>query len=207
MPSNEELGQSLRKKMPMFPKIAVREVVANAIIHQDFNMAGDSPMIEIFSDRIEITNSGVPLIDTQRFIDEPQSRNEDLASFTRRLNICEERGSGIDKITDQTEFYQLPAPKFSKTENHTKVILFSFKKLSKMTRKDKVRACYQHATLGYISSDRMSNSTLRKRFAIEDKNYSVASRIISDTLGEKLIKPSYPTNISKKQAKYIPFWA
>ncbi len=208
LPSNEELGQALRKKVSMFPEIAVREVVANAIIHQDFNMTGDSPMIEIFSDRIEITNSGVPLIDTLRFIDEPpQSRNEDLASFMRRLNICEERGSGIDKIIFQTELYQLPAPKFSKTENHTKVILFSFKKLSKMDRKDKIRACYQHAALKYISNDRMSNSTLRKRFAIEDKNYSIASRIISDTLGEDLIKPSDPTNKSKKQAKYIPFWA
>ena len=208
LPSNEQLGQALRKKVSMFPEIAVREVVANAIIHQDFNITGDSPMIEIFSDRIEITNSGVPLIDTLRFIDEPpQSRNEELASFMRRLNICEERGSGVDKIIVQTELYQLPAPKFSKTENHTKVILFAFKKLSQMDRKDKIRACYQHATLKYISNDRMTNSTLRERFAIEDKNYSMASRIIADTLEEGFIKPSDPTNKSKKHAKYIPFWA
>lgn len=208
LPSNEQLGQAFRKKISMFPEIAVREVVANAIIHQDFHATGDSPMIEIFSDRIEITNSGVPLIDTLRFIDEPpQSRNEELASFMRRLNICEERGSGVDKVIFQTEFYQLPAPKFSKAENHTKVILFAFKKLSKMDRKDKIRACYQHAALKYISNDRMTNSTLRERFAIEDKNYSMASRIISDTLEEALIKPSDPSNKSKKQAKYIPFWA
>ncbi len=54
-------------------------------------------MVEIFDDRIEITNPGEPLVDTQRFIDTPpKSRNETLASMMRRFRICEERGSGID---------------------------------------------------------------------------------------------------------------
>ncbi len=38
-------------------KGAVREAIANALIHQDFSITGTSVKIEIFSDRIEITNS------------------------------------------------------------------------------------------------------------------------------------------------------
>lgn len=113
LPSNEEIGKVFRKEVPMYPELAIRELVANAIIHQDFSITGAGPMIELFDMRMEITNPGLPLVDTDRFLDTPpQSRNEALASFMRRINICEERGSGIDKVVFQTELYQLPAPVF-----------------------------------------------------------------------------------------------
>jgi predicted HTH transcriptional regulator len=44
----------------MYPEIAIRELVANALIHQDLNEKG-FPMVEIFNDRIEISNPGTPL--------------------------------------------------------------------------------------------------------------------------------------------------
>lgn len=98
LPHNEVVGQAFRDEIKMYPEIAIRELVANAVIHQDFSITGTGPMIEIFDNRIEITNPGKPLIDIKRFLDEPpRSRNESLASFMRRINICEERGSGIDK--------------------------------------------------------------------------------------------------------------
>lgn len=204
----EHIGQALREDSKMYPEIAIRELVANSIIHQDFTMTGDGPMVEIFSDRIEITNPGKPLIDTLRFIDEPpQSRNEKLAAFMRRLRICEERGSGIDKVVFAVEFFQLPAPEFIVTENHTKAILFAFKKLSKMDKKDKTRACYQHACLRYVSNEQMTNTSLRQRFGIEDKNYAIASRIISEAIQHNLVKPYHPESTSRKHARYVPFWA
>ena len=208
LPKNEQIGPALRKEVSMYPEIAVRELVANAIIHQDFASTGDSPMVEVFSDRIEITNPGTPLIDTLRFIDEPpQSRNEALAAFMRRLNICEERGSGIDKVIFQVEFFQLPPPEFLVTQKHTKAILFAPKELTKMDKKDKIRACYQHACLRYVSNDQMTNTSLRERFSIKDKNYPIASRIIADTIDAGLIKPYDPGSTSRKHAKYVPFWA
>ncbi len=74
-------------------------------------------MVEIFEDRIEITNPGVPLIEANRFLGTPpRSRNEALASMMWRLRICEERGSGIAKVVFQTELYQLPAPIFESSE-------------------------------------------------------------------------------------------
>lgn len=207
LPSNEEIGKAFRKDVRMYPEIAIRELSANAIIHQDLKETGTSPIIEIFSDRIEFTNPGLPLITTTRFIDEFQSRNEDLASFMRRIGICEEKGSGIDKVISSVELYQLPAPNFEAKEKHTKITLFAFKALNKMDKEDKIRACYQHACLCYVSNKKMTNQSLRERFKIEEKNSAIASRILKDTLRAELIKEDDPESRSKKYAKYIPFWA
>lgn len=208
LPSNEEIGRVFRKEVRVFPELAVRELVANAIIHQDFTITGTSPMIEIFKDRIEITNPGKPLIDTQRFIDHsPESRNELLAGFMRRMNFCEERGSGIDKVIFKVEVFQLPAPEFISGDNYTRAILFSPKSLRQMDRMDKIRATYQHCSLKYVSGEFMTNQTLRARFEVDEKNYSVVSRIIRDSIKAGFIKDYDPNNKSRKYAKYIPFWA
>ena len=208
LPENEIIDNALRKSVRMYPEIAIRELVANAVIHQDFTLRGTGPMVEIFSDRIEITNPGIPLIDTLRFIDEPpQSRNEALASFMRRINICEERGSGVDKVIFQVEFFQLPAPEFNVTSNHTKAILYAHKEFAEMDKSARSRACYQHACLRYVSNDFLTNTSLRERFSIAKKNHSMASRIIADTIEKNLIKRHDPENQSKKHAKYVPFWA
>ena len=207
LPQSEEIGRALRREVRLYPELAIRELVANALIHQDFTIRGTGPLIEIFHDRIETTNPGKPLIDTLRFLDEPpQSRNEALAKLMRRLNICEERGTGIDKVISQVELFQLPAPEFRVTENHTIAILYAPRKLTEMEKADKVRACYQHAGLQYVSNEAMTNTTLRKRFGIEERNYSIASRIIADTIAAGLIKPHDPASTSRKLAKYLPYW-
>jgi predicted HTH transcriptional regulator len=205
LPVNEEIVKALRREVKMYPELAVRELLANALIHQDFSIKGAGPMVEIFSDRIEISNPGSPLIDTLRFIDHhPQSRNEKLAALMRRMNICEERGSGIDKVIYNIELFQLPAPNFIADENFMKVILFGPRSLRQMDKSDKSRACYQHCALKFVSGEYMTNQSLRTRFNIQEKNYPTASRIIADTITAGLIK-DYSEN--KKSKKYIPFWA
>ncbi len=207
LPNNEILGKAIRKVVPMYPEIAVRELVANAIIHQNFFMQGTSPMIEIFEDRLEITNPGLPLIDTARFVDHPPvSRNEKLASFMRRIGVCEERGSGYDKVVFQTEYYQLPAPEIELYNDHTKVILYAHKEYAKMTKEDRYRACYLHACIKRVNRDVMTNASLRERFNIESKNSSMISRLLSETCELGLIKLS-PDSTSDKNRKYLPFWA
>lgn len=203
LPQNEQIGQALRSEVRMYPEIAIRELVANALIHQDFNITGAAPMVEIFSNRMEISNPGVPLIDTLRFIDEPpRSRNEMLAALMRRMNICEERGSGIDKVIFNVELFQLPAPDFRVAGDSTVAVLYGPRKFGQMDREERVRACYQHACLQYVSGKRMSNATIRKRLGIKDSNYPAASRIIHDAIEAKLIR-SY----SEGDTSYVPFWA
>ena len=207
LPNNEVLGKALRKVVPMYPEIAVRELVANAIIHQNFFMQGTSPLVEIFTNRLEITNPGVPLIDKSRFIDHPPiSRNEKLASFMRRIGVCEERGSGYDKVVFQTELYQLPAPEIDIYNDHTKVVLYSHKEFSKMSKDDRYRACYLHACLKRVNRDYMTNSSLRERFKIDPKNSSMISRLLNETCSIGLIRIS-DDSTSDKNRKYVPFWA
>ena len=207
LPSNEVIGKALRKVVPMYPDIAVRELVANCLIHQNFFMQGTSPLIEIFSDRMEITNPGSPLIDKARFVDHPPiSRNEQLASFMRRIGVCEERGSGYDKVVFETEFYQLPAPEIEIYNDHTKVILYAHKEYAQMSKEDRYRACYLHACLKRVNREYMTNASLRERFNIDRKNISMVSRLLSDTCALGLIYVS-PDSTSDKNRKYLPFWA
>ena len=207
LPNNEIIGKALRKVVPMYPDIAVRELIANALIHQNFYMIGTGPMIEIFSDRMEITNPGAPLIDKARFVDHPPiSRNEQLASFMRRIGVCEERGSGYDKVVFETEFYQLPAPEIEIYNDHTKVVLYAHKEFAKMSRDDRLRACYLHACLKRVNREYMTNSSLRERFNIDKKNSSMVSRLLTDTCNVGLIYIS-PESTSDKSRKYLPYWA
>jgi len=207
LPSNEVIGKALRDTVSMYPEIAVRELVANALIHQDFDERGTGPMIEIYSDRIEISNPGLPLITPIRFIDEYQSRNEDLAGMMRRFRICEEKGSGIDKVIFNIELFQLPALDVQVQEKHTKVILYAYQKFADMDKKDRIRACYQHACLKFVTNNKMTNQSLRERFKIADENAAMVSRMIKDTFEAGLIKEEDPENKSRKFVKYIPIWA
>ena len=207
LPRNEVVGAALRKDVPMYPEIAIRELVANSLIHQDFSVTGSGPMIEIFSDRMEITNPGLPLVSTERFLDAPpRSRNESVASLMRRAGVCEERGSGFDKVVFQTERYQLPAPIVETPEGATRVVLFSHKSLNEMDRADRVRACYLHACLRYVERNPMTNSSLRERFGIDKRNSATASRIINEALEDGCVKRFDPEQ-GKKHAKYLPDWA
>ena len=202
LPSNEEISKSLRKEVKMYPEVAIREFVANALIHQDLTISGAGPTIEIFDNRIEITNTGEPLIDTERFIDHPpRSRNEDLASFMRQIGVCEEGGTGVDRALINIALYQLPAPTFEKYDSFTKITLFAHKELKDMTTEDKVRACYQHCVLKYLEGGKMTNASLRKRLNIGEKNYPTASKIISESIGKNKIKES------EKPKEYVPYWA
>lgn len=207
LPSNEALGQALRRTIPMFPEMAVRELVANALIHQDFFISGAGPLVEIYGDRIEISNPGKPLTDPERFLDmPPRSRNEKLASLMRRLGICEERGSGVDKVVAQLELFQLPPALFEVRGDNTIAVLFAQRALSKMDRSERVRACYQHACLRYVMREHMTNKSLRERFGIEDRNSAQASRLIKEAVADGRIVP-VDEKAAPKMMKYLPFWA
>jgi len=207
LPQNEQVNRALRSELRMYPEIAVRELIANALIHQDFSVTGAGPSVELFSHRMEISNPGAPLIETLRFIDEPpRSRNEALAAMMRRMRVCEERGSGIDKVISAVEAFQLPAPDFRVAGASTVAVLFGPRGFADMDRDERIRACYQHGCLQFVSGKRMSNATLRQRLGIDEANYPLASRVIRDTIRAGLVKP-YGQGTSPRTASYVPYWA
>lgn len=156
---------------------------------------------------MELTNPGTPLIEKERFVDHPPIfRNESLASFMRRGGVCEEQGSGYDKVVVQTEQFQLPAPDIELYNDHTKVVLYAHQTYAQMSRGDRQRACYLHACLKRVNREYMTNVSLRERFAVQATNSSMISRLLSETCANGLIKISEGST-SDKNRKYLPYWA
>lgn len=209
LPGSEVIKQALREETSVYPEIALRELIANMLIHQDFTIRGSGPMIEIFKDRIEFTNPGrlLPSKEIDRLIrTTPESRNEILAQAFRRYNICEERGSGFEKTVVAIELYGLPPLKFEETENSFKTILSEPKSFSDMSDKERIDACYQHTIIQYYGNGGMNNASLRERFGMHDKQASQISRLIKEAVAKGVIKSKDPESESKKFTMYVPYW-
>lgn len=207
LPQNEVIEDALRREVKLVPEVAVRELVANALIHQDLAMSGASVMVEIYSNRVEISNPGEPVVPVERFIDGYQSRNERLADLMRRMGICEEKSSGIDRVVEAAEMYQLPAPDFRVGHRRTVVTVYGPRPFEGMDREDRIRACYQHCALKWVMSERMTNQSLRGRFHLPESKTAITSQVIAATIEAGLIKPDEKVGSSRKFARYLPFWA
>ncbi len=205
LPANEVIGRALRDNQRTYPEISIRELTANCIIHQNPEEKG-FPMVEIYADRVAISNPGQPLIVPERFIDEYVSRNEKMADLMRRANLCEEKGSGMDKAISNNELYHLPPINILVDELRTTVTIYAYQKLSEMSHKDKINACYQHCCLRYTQNEKMTNQSLRERFEVEEKNYPTVSKIIKTAIEAGFIKDEDPDNKAKRYSRYIPFW-
>lgn len=207
LPQTEVIEGALRKDVKLVPVDAIREFVANALIHQDFSISGNSVRIEIYSDRVEVSNPGLSKIPTERFIDTDWSRNERLADLMRRFGICEKRGSGIDKAIYAIEDAQLPAPDFRKGHHSTSVIIYGLRMFEEMSHKDRIRACYQHCALRCVMGKPMNNQSLRERFGLQKSEATKVSQVIAATIEEGLIKLDPRAGTSRKYARYLPTWA
>lgn len=205
---SKESISNKRELIPAYPMVALREFIANALVHQDFNISGVNITIDIFSNRLVITNPGSPLNDVNRLIDlPPHSRNEALASLLYQFGFCERRGSGIDRAIAAIEDMHLPAPKIAKEENYTRITLYPYKPVQEMTKGEKIEACYQHACLMNEEGNATNNQSLRGRLGLNKNQSVIASRILADTLESGLIKIADESVLSKKYATYLPYYA
>ncbi|MBF0471413.1 MAG: putative DNA binding domain-containing protein [Gammaproteobacteria bacterium] len=207
LPQNEVIEDALRKSVKLLPDVVIRELLANALIHQDFEIGGVSPVVEVYTDRVEISNPGLPVVPVERFIDGYQSRNERLADLMRRFGICEEKSSGIDRVIETAELLQLPAPDFLSEHQRTVVVIYGARDFKGMDRADRVRACYQHCVLQYVLRKKMTNQSLRLRFGLSERSGNAVSQIISAAVEQELIKLDPGAPDSRKYARYIPNWA
>lgn len=209
LPHSEVIKQSLRTEATLYPEIALRELIANALIHQDFSVTGAGPMVDVYSDRITVTNPGalLPGKKPDRLIGAtPESRNEKLASSFRRFRICEERGTGFQKIVKAIELFGLPPLIISPQDNAFSVTLSAPRKFMDMGAQERIEACYQHAVLQYLSSQTLTNTTLRERFKLHEKQRNSITNLISDGVEAGRIKRK-DANSGNKFAEYIPYWA
>ena len=206
VPSEEPI-ELRRQERQAYPLAALREAIANALIHQDLLQRGASPVVELFENRIEILNPGRPLVDRMRILDSPpRSRNERLAGIMRRLGFCEELGSGWDRMVIACELQGLPAPRIDIYEDATKVTFFAQLAFADIPLEDKVWSSYLHACVRYVEGEALTNSSLRERFRLQDTNAASISRLIKECVDRGFLKPLDATS-SRRHMRYVPFWA
>ncbi len=206
LPASEEIAAALRTTTHAYPKKAIREILGNAIVHQDLTERGTSITVEVYNDRVEVTNPGLPMLPVDRFIDENQSRNEKLADSLRLLGICEERGHGMDAVVTEIEVHQLPPYQCRLGSRHTTVSLSRYKALKDLTPEERVHAVYQHCCLRFVTNQITNNESLRKRFQIEKKNAATASRLLAEAVKGNKIRP-VDEDAANKLMRYVPYWA
>ena len=207
IPQEEEIGGGFRMEHIMFPEKAIREIVGNVMIHQDLTVHGSGPILEVFDTRVEASNPGSLMVDVNRIIDTaPHSRNEAMAAFLRIVRICEERGSGFDRMEEGMCDLKIPAPKVETGEDFSRTKLYWHASLNEWTKEEKIRTCYIYTCYCYVNEIEVSNAVLRERFGVEEKNKAIISRIIKDTVDAGMIKLA-DENAAPKMRRYIPYWA
>lgn len=206
IPAHETITLATRSTHEQLPTIAIREIVANALIHQDLGITGAGPMVEVFSNRVEVTNPGAPLVDPMRIVnDPPHARNEKMAALMRRLGLCEEAGSGWDKVIEACEYYKLPAPRIDTPDNSTQVTLFAEVPFRDMMPEERNLACYWHACIQYANKTAATNQSLRERFNLPASSSAQVSRVIRSCIDQGLIRP-LDKEASRKNMRYVPAW-
>lgn len=208
LPADEVVQGAQRRRREHFPELALRELVVNALVHQDLRVHGAGPMVEAFTDRVDITNPGRPLMDVARLLDWPaQSRNEVLARAMRLLRFCEERGSGIDKVVAGAEREGLPPPMFevlpggADGADFMRARLLGPRPYGRMSEEDRLRAVYLHACLLYQRGERLTNTSLRQRLGLQGQQISQASRLIGLARERGLLRPA-----DDAERAYVPGW-
>lgn len=171
-----------------YPEYAIRETVLNAIIHRNYNFSG-SILISIFDNRIEITSLGglVSGITIDDIITSgvSQARNKNLANIFYRLNYVESYGTGIGRMINIYEQFNL-RPRFSVTDNAFKVILpnINYKEtqqqkiIEDLTQKEKI--------IKYLEQyNKIKRETVDMLFNISSARSKV---ILSEMIKENLIQ-------------------
>lgn len=208
--SGEYDDRAFRRPKTLVPQRAVREILANAAIHQDLSDTTSGPLVRIYSNRLVFTNPGASLIPIERVLNaQPKSRNGALVRILRRMHLCEEGGSGWDRAVMACELAHVPAPKMASEEDlGTTVTLYGERTYERMTKAERKDAVYWHACLMYAKDESMGNQSLRERFGLDSsrKNTVAMSRLIRECAEDGLIKEE-DSEASDRYRRYLPYWA
>lgn len=208
LPHTEELIDASMVSRPVIPEVALREIIVNAVIHRDFTIANSMITIELFDDRIEVTNPGslLPEIPLDRLIDHPsRPRNEVFSELMRGLGFSEERGSGIDKAVIATEQMGLPAIIFRNEADYFRVTIFCSRSFDQMNKAEKIDVIYQHACLNSVIQRKTTGRSIRERFGLTRDESTSIYRLIDDAVAMGKIKLANPED-GRKDHYYYPYW-
>ena len=110
----EGQGGKPRKELWEIPEVAMKEALINALAHRDYYDKGARITVELFDDRLVITNPGGLLnsIPPEKFGTISRSRNPMIFGLMERIRLVEYIGSGVMRMREAMKEVALPQPEF-----------------------------------------------------------------------------------------------
>ncbi len=120
-----QIGVVERTDNYAYPPIAVREAVANALLHRDYTQRAKIN-ISIFDDRITVLNPGelLPSVSLEYLVGSHKLRNHAIGPLMFALGLVEAWGSGIPRMIEALEEAGLPAPVFQSADGWFSVTIY-----------------------------------------------------------------------------------
>lgn len=207
VPMIEDIGKSRRSNTPLYLDVTIRELVANAMSHQDFDAQSGQIRVELFENRLEVTNPGTPTMDVKEFVRMSNPRNVDLSAKMREMNMCENRGSGIQRLLSENEIHRRADPEFQVVSSLTKARITGKQNFTSLTLEERAWAVFMHASFKYECGTHMTNATFRERYGLTKARTALVTNAISAAIEYGMIRLYDESSQSRRYAKYVPFWA
>ena len=136
----EFTGELARKEIPQIPYEALREALINAVVHRDYFEKGANVLVEIFDNRIEITNPGglVKGLTPENFGKISMLRNPGLANLLQRIDYIEKMGTGIERIRRALKEAGVPEIKYEFSPVYVKAVFLRAKETTQETTQEKI---------------------------------------------------------------------
>ena len=182
-------GFDPRKEILEIPEEALKEAVINAICHRDYFEKGAVIQIDIFDDRVEISNPGGLIIKESEFGKRSLSRNPLLFGLLQRVRIVEHVGSGIERIRKAVFNAGLPEPKFE----FGKFFAVTFQRPDWISDKDE--------DMGEKTTQKTTHKTTQKILEIILRNPSITRKELAGEIGISEDGIKYNLNKLVKEGK------
>jgi ATP-dependent DNA helicase RecG len=184
-----------REEIPEIPDIALREAIVNAVCHRDYFEKGVSVVIEVFDDRVEISNpGGLPSgLNAKEFGTKSVVRNPVIASLLNRANYIEQIGTGINRIKNSVKEHGQGSVEFY----YNNFFIVTFKKTKKVI--ERVGEKVGKRVGEKVGKSLTKNQKLIIESMVESPN--ISAKDLSDIIG--ISKRKIEENISKLKKKEL----
>ncbi len=176
----------LRQEIPEYPEEAIREAIANAVVHRDYShfVRGSYIQIRLFADRLEIQSPGglYGSVTEETLEDEQSTRNQALMRFMEDLHLVENRGTGIRSMIEAVRRANLEPPVFEDKRSSFWVTLKNHTLLNPET----LAWLSQFAAVPLVDSQRLALAYLRYNNELTNRVYQRLNRVDSLTATREL---------------------
>ncbi len=193
-----------RYDIPEFRKEILREIVLNAMVHRDYWSEGRI-LVEIFKDRLEISNPGSLLFDKKYLGQISITRNPILADLVHRIGLVERVGSGINKIKKTLG----DRIKFSEEDNWFRVVIEREEKnLGQVTqqvpRKHPASTPQDERVINILNfcKEPKKREDIQLFTGIKDREY-FRSKILKPLIESELLQMTIPDKPNSPNQKYV----